>query len=270
MAHSPRTSIETSSRAGRNISKQLILLVLIGILAINVEGPRTPVIGPRVVGFMRTVENVFVCYPANEFERNSLGKDSSGRLDVEEIYKRLRRNVFGFSGPHGNERDEFVARFGDTFNWKMQSQFNFLSPSTTKVLELQNYSEIFSIQKFSSGTARIEENIRSFGEFESGFRYFRTLLGCARQNFGSSGLFFQVAQSPQGNPPRDNADENQSPVRPERVGPDRQWAFVRLLLGLILLGYGGWRRIYRTRSWAWLSFVTFLLGGCLLFGPRLP
>jgi hypothetical protein len=82
-------------------------------------------------------------------------------------------------------------------------------------------------------------------------------------------LFFKIAQGSKGYPSSDYPDNNQSPVRPERVSPYWQRAFWRLLLGLILFCWGGWSRIYRIHSWVLFSFATFLLGGCLLFGPRL-
>ena len=152
---------------------------LISVLAVNAENLRTPVIRSRVARLVRRVEDIFVRHPTLELKRYLLGKNSSGGFGVEEIHKRLRGNFLSFSGSHRNERNSVVARFGNTFNRKMQSQSYFFGSSTAKVLELQNDSEIFSIKKFSPGSTRVEENIRSFREFESGFRNFRTLLAAS-------------------------------------------------------------------------------------------
>ncbi len=126
---------------------------------------------------MRTVEDVVVSRRSLKLKRYLLRKNVSGSFGGEEIHERLRRNVFGLSSPHDNEGDGFLARFGNTLNRKMQSQFNVLSPSTTKVLELQDDPEIFSVHKCSSGTTRIEENIRPFCQFERKVSNVRAFLG---------------------------------------------------------------------------------------------
>jgi hypothetical protein len=78
-------------------------------------------------------------------------------------------------------------------------------------------------------------------------------------------LLFQVAESSQSNPSGNYSNDNQSPIRPKRVS--RPWYLARLL-GLPFLLGGGWLRYRRRRNV--LSFILFLLGGCILFGPRLP
>jgi hypothetical protein len=86
-------------------------------------------------------------------------------------------------------------------------------------------------------------------------------------SLGESRLRFQVVQGSNSNPRRDYTQNDQSPIGPKRIGP--RWYLTRIF-GLPFMLFGGWLRLYRRGRWSALSFVTFLLGGCLLFGPRLP
>ncbi len=103
-------------------------------------------------------------------------------------------------------------------------------------------------------------------------------LGCVGGYFGGIssglgqlGLFFQIVQSSFRVPDGEARNQDQSPIRPKRVSPFREWAFWRLLLGFIFLFGGNWLLRYRANRWlCYLSCFAFVLGGCLLFGPRLP
>jgi hypothetical protein len=94
------------------------------------------------------------------------------------------------------------------------------------------------------------------------------LFGCFSRSLGYLSLMFQVGQSAESNPNSATRYHDQSPVGPERITPYRQWAFWRLFLGFAFLLFGGYLRL--RRRWNALSFVTFMLGWCLLLGPRLP
>jgi hypothetical protein len=159
--------------------------------------------------------------------------------------------------------------------FKFIADRNDLTRSSTRILDANfafwnmcRRSEQLDISRFFCGNPNYP---RTFG-IDNSLSIQEGRIGTFLRGIGGSpsrtSLLSQVSQSSESSPDCEHGYDDQCPIRPERISPFRQWAFWRLLLGFPLIVFGGWLRL-RNR-WKALSFITFLLGGCLLFGPRLP
>jgi len=251
----------TKCAAGLVFVQVSIALLFFDMESISAHVPRSCVI--RAVGGTKNI--LIAGFPFK----------TQGRLSREyfpchnfrhELNEFLGRDLFYFSGTHGNRRYVRVIRLWDAFSHKIQLQSNVNSFRASEILELHNDSGIFSTQILAvNERGGIEQNICPFPQLEGSLGHLSTFFCSIGGNRSSGSLLLNVFQGSQSNPGRNNSNNNQSPIRPERIGP--RWYLARPI-GLPMLLWGGWRR-YR-RRWNAFSFVFFLLGGCLLCGPRLP